>query len=212
MERIRLCDIVVPMIVTIRTLSVLTILAVAAPAWAQAPASAAGGLETSKDYKDTQDVINKTQSKIDQLRRDNDARAKEMEAVANKVSEAINTMSSQGSDNSNLRSEMSKVAGQLEQEREANKALRADLAKAKVNPAREKELEDKLRASEDAKRETEKRLAAALESVAGHAKINRQLTQDVEGLQKDLDTARKENELIRRLRSTNPSQPLSPAR
>ena len=199
------------MIATIRTLSVLTVLAaLTAPSFVVAQTSGAGGLENSKDYKDTQDVISKTQTKIDQLRRDNDVRAKEIEAVANKVSEAINTMSSQGSDNSSLRSEMSKVTGQLEQERDANKALRADLAKAKVNPAREKELEDKLRASEDAKRETEKRLSAALESVAGHAKTNRQLVTDIEGLQKDLDAARKENELIRRLRSANPSQPLPP--
>ncbi len=197
----------------IRPLSVLTVLAaLAAPhvVLAQAPASGAGGIENSKDYKDTQDVINKTQTKIDQLRRDNDVRAKEIEAVANKVSEAINTMSSQGSDNSSLRSEMSKVTAQLDQEREANKALRADLAKAKVNGPREKELEDKLRAAEDAKRETEKRLSAALDSVANQAKANRQLVTDNEGLQKDLDAARKENELIRRLRSTNPSQPLPP--
>jgi chromosome segregation ATPase len=181
---------------------------------AQAPAAGAGGIENSKDYKDTQDVINKTQAKIDQLRRDNDVRAKEIEAIANRVGDVISTMSSQGSDNTSLRSEMSKLAGQLDLERETTKALRGDLAKAnaKLNTSREKELEDKLRSAENANREAEKRLSAALESIAGHARINRQLVSDIEGLQKDLDAARKETELIRRLRSSNPSQPLPPSR
>lgn len=196
-----------------RALSVLTVIVVlAAPGSlsAQAPAGAAGGLESSKDYKDTQEVINKTQAKIDQLRRDNDVRAKEIEAIANRVGDVISTISSQGSDNTSLRSEMSKLSGQLDIERETTKALRGDLAKAnaRLNTSREKELEDKLRSAEAANREAEKRLSAALESIAGHARINRQLVSDIEGLQKDLDAARKENELIRRLRSSNPSQPL----
>lgn len=180
----------------------------AAPA-ASAPA---GGLESTKDYKDTQDVINKAQAKIDQVRRENDVRAKEIEAIANRVNDVISTMSSQGSDNSSLRSEMAKLSGQLDLERETSNGLRVELAKLndkfKSSPSREKELEDKLRASEDANRETEKRLSAALESIAGHARTNRQLVSDIEGLQKELEAARKENELIRRLRSTNPSQPL----
>lgn len=199
----------------IRLLSVLIACAVlVAPIVASgqdkpAPADA-GGLESTKDYKETQDVINRTQAKIDQVRRENERRAKEIEAIANKVGDVINTMSSQGSDNSSLRSEMAKLSGQLEQEREASKALRSDLAKAnaKLNSSREKELEDKLRAAQDAQRESEKRLSAALDTIAGHAKTNRQLISDIEGLQKDLEAARKENELIRRLRSSNPSQPL----
>jgi chromosome segregation ATPase len=208
-----------------RALSVLAILAVvAAPAIvpgivvaqttgkpSAVAAGGTGGLENSKDYKETQDVINKTQAKIDQLRRDNDIRAKEIEAIANRVGDVISTMSSQGSDNSSLRSEMAKLSGQLDHERETTKTLRSDLAKAnaKLNSSREKELEDKLRAVEQANRESEKRLSAALESIAGHARINRQLVSDIEGLQKELDAARKENELIRRLRSSNPSQPLT---
>lgn len=200
-----------------RAISILAVLAamnVPVPALAQSPAGGAGGIENSKDYKDTQDVINKTQAKIDQLRRDNDVRAKEIEAIANRVGDVISTMSSQGSDNTSLRSEMSKLAGQLDLERETTKSLRGDLAKAnaKLNTSREKELEDKLRSAEDANREAEKRLSAALESIAGHARINRQLVSDIEGLQKDLDAARKETELIRRLRSSNPSQPLPPSR
>jgi chromosome segregation ATPase len=197
----------------IRALSVLAVFAAsAAPtfAWAQA-ASDAGGLENSKDYKETQEVINKTQAKIDQLRRSNDVRAKGIEAIANRVGDVISTMSSQGSDNTSLRSEMAKLSGQLDLERETTKSLRSDLAKAnaKINSSREKELEDKLRAAEDANRETEKRLSAALESIAGHARTNRQLVSDIEGLRKELDAARKENELMRRLRSSNPSLPLS---
>ena len=195
-------------------LAVLAAMNVTVPALAQAPAAGAGGIENSKDYKDTQDVINKTQAKINQLRRDNDVRAKEIEAIANRVGDVISTMSSQGSDNTSLRSEMSKLAGQLDLERETTKALRGDLAKAnaKLNTSREKELEDKLRSAENANREAEKRLSAALESIAGHARINRQLVSDIEGLQKDLDAARKETELIRRLRSSNPSPPWPPSR
>jgi chromosome segregation ATPase len=201
------------MLRTVSALAVIVALASAQAAHAQSKAEpgAAGGLENSKDYKDTQDVISKTQVKIDQLRRDNDVRAKEIEAIANRVGDVISTMSSQGSDNTSLRSEMAKLSGQLDLERETTKTLRGDLAKAnaKLGSSREKELEDKLRTAEDANREAEKRLSAALESIAGHARTNRQLVSDIEGLQKDLDAARKENELIRRLRSANPSQPLS---
>lgn len=184
----------------------------AAPKAGASPAqpNTVGDLENSKDYKDTQDVINRTQAKIDQLRRDNDTRAKEIESIANRVGDVISTMSSQGSDNTSLRSEMAKLSGQLDLERETTKGLRAELndLKKKADSSREKDLEEKLRAAQDANRETEKRLSAALDSIAGHAKTNRQLVSDIEGLQKELDAARKENELIRRLRSANPSQPL----
>jgi chromosome segregation ATPase len=196
-----------------RILPLLALLCAPSLALAETPADsgAAGGLENTKDYKETQDVINKTQAKIDQLKRDNDARAKEIEAIANRVGDVITTMSSQGSDNTSLRSEMAKLSGQLDLERETTKGLRAELAELKKQSgaAREKELEDKLRAAQDANRETEKRLSAALETIAGHAKTNRQLVADVESLKKELEAARKENDLIRRLRSSNPSQPLS---
>jgi len=171
---------------------------------------AAGGLENTQDYKETQDVINKTQAKIDRLQRDNDARTKELEAITNRVGDVISTMSSQGTDNTNLRSEMAKLSGQLDLERETTKGLRAEIAelKKKSDTSREKELAEKLRTTQDANRETEKRLSAALDSIAEHAKTNRQLVADVESLRKELEAARKESDLIRRLRSSNPSQPL----
>lgn len=189
----------------------------AAYAQAKSPAASpaptpAGNLESSKDYKETQDVINKTQARIDQVRRDNDARAKEIEAIANKVGDVISTMSSQGEDNSSLRSEMAKLIGQLDLERDTAKGLRAELAKLnekiKADQAGRGDLDVRLREAQEANRETEKRLSAALESIAGHARVNRQLVSDVENLQKEVEQLRRENELIRRLRSSNPSVPL----
>ncbi len=175
-------------------------------------AAPAGNLESSKDYKETQDFINKTQARIDLVRRDNEARAKEIEAITNKVGDVISTMSSQGADNSSLRSEMAKLSGQLDLERETAQGLRGEIAKLnekiKTEQAGRPDFEAKLREAQEANRETEKRLSAALESIAGHAKVNRQLVSDVENLQKEIEQLRKENELIRRLRSSNPSVPL----
>jgi chromosome segregation ATPase len=186
---------------------------VTAPAGAQD----AGGLENTKDYKETQDAIKRAQAKIDQVRRDTDARAKEIEAIANRVGEVITTMSSQGDDNSNLRSEMQKLASLLEIEREQAVGLKKEVAgfndKMKSERAswekREKDLQVKLDAAETASRDSEKRLGAALESIAGHARTNKQLISDIEGLQKELEQLRKENEFLRRMRSSNPSLPFS---
>jgi chromosome segregation ATPase len=182
-----------------------------------AAAQDAGGLESSKDYKDTQDTIKRTQAKIDQVRRENEARAKEIEAVANRVGEVISTMSSQGEDNSNLRSEMQKLAGLLEMEREQAAGLKNEVSKFNERmksersgwEKREKELEAKLASAEESSRSHEKRLGAALESIAGHARTNKQLVSDIENLQKELEQLRKENEFLRRMRSSNPSLPLS---
>jgi chromosome segregation ATPase len=177
----------------------------------------AGGLENSKDYKETQDVIKRTQAKIDQVRRENEARAKEIEAVANRVGEVISTMSSQGEDNSSLRSEMQKLASLLEIEREQAAGLKKEVAgfndRLKSERAgwekRQKELEARLASSEEASRAHEQRLGAALESIAGHARTNKQLSGEIENLQKELEQLRKENEFLRRMRSSNPSLPLS---
>ena len=183
-----------------------------APATAASGAAPVGNLESSKEYKETQDFIKKTQARIDLVRRENEARAKEIEAITNKVGDVISTMSSQGADNSSLRSEMAKLSGQLDLERETAQGLRGEIAKLnekiKIDQAGRPDLEAKLRETQEANRETEKRLSAALESIAGHARVNRQLVSDVENLQKEIEQLRKENELIRRLRSSNPSLPL----
>src|SRR3970040_90866 len=96
-----------------------------------APASAqgAGGLESSREFQETQEFINRTQAKIDPVRRAIEARAKEIEAIANRVGEVISTMFSQGEDNSSLRSEMQKLAGLLEIERETAGGLKGAPAK-----------------------------------------------------------------------------------
>ncbi len=94
----------------------------------------------------------------------------------------------------------------------SSEQMRLELAKlndrVKGWDKREKELEAKIQAAEDAGRAAEKRLGAALESIAGHARTNRQLMNDIDGLQKEVDQLRKENEFLRRLRSSNPSLPL----
>ncbi len=184
---------------------------VCAQAKSAAPAPAAE-FENSKEFKETQDFIDKTQARIDQVRRETDARAKEIEAITNKVGEVISTMSSQGADNSSLRSEMLKLGGQLELEREISVGLRADLAKLnekfKADQARRDDFDAQLRAVQDANRETEKRLSAALDSISEHARINRQLVSENDSLKKEIEQLQRENDLIRRLRSSNPSLPL----
>ena len=63
--------------------------------------------KNAEEARETDAFINQTQSKIDLVRAETDARAKEIEALANRVGDIISTISSKDEDNSNLRSELS---------------------------------------------------------------------------------------------------------
>jgi chromosome segregation ATPase len=94
-----------------------------APLTAQTTDSA----DPDSEYKKTQDFINKTQSKIDQVRGETEARAKEIEALATRVADIISAMSSQGEDNTNLISEISVLNELLTIERQTTTGLRGDV-------------------------------------------------------------------------------------
>ena len=81
--------------------------------------------KTRNNYKDTQKLINKTRTKLDLVRTQNNARAREIEALTNKVGIIINRMSGQGEDNTALQSEISVLDEMLTIERKANGDLKS---------------------------------------------------------------------------------------
>ncbi len=85
------------------------------------------GADANSEYKKTQEFINKTQSKIDRVRGETEARAKEIEALATRVGDIISAMSSQGEDNTNLISEISVLNELLTIERQTTTGLRGDI-------------------------------------------------------------------------------------
>ena len=66
----------------------LIALVVATPAWAQD----AGGLQDTPDFKETQSVISNAQKRVEQMKKENDARAKEIDTITSKVSDALSVM------------------------------------------------------------------------------------------------------------------------
>ncbi len=80
--------------------------------------------DTHKSYKDTQKLINETQARLDLVRKQNNARAKEIEALTNKVGVIITKMSGQGKDNTALQSEISVLNELLSIERNITGDLR----------------------------------------------------------------------------------------
>ena len=80
------------------------------------------------EFEKTKDFINKTQSKINRVRGETEARAKEIEALATRVGDIIAAMSSQGEDNTNLISEISVLNELLTIERQTTSGLRSDIA------------------------------------------------------------------------------------
>ena len=85
------------------------------------------GADANSEYKKTKEFINKTQSKIDRVRSESEARAKEIEALATRVGDIISAMSSQGEDNTNLISEISVLNELLTIERQTTTGLRGDI-------------------------------------------------------------------------------------
>ena len=80
--------------------------------------------DTHKSYKDTQKLINETQARLNLVRKQNNARAKEIEALTNKVGVIITKMTGQGKDNSALQSEISVLNELLSVERNITGGLR----------------------------------------------------------------------------------------
>lgn len=81
-------------------------------------------LETRKNYEDTQDLIQSTRTKLNLVQTQNKARAREIEALTNKVSIIITKMTGQGQDNTALQSEISVLDELLTIERKITGDLR----------------------------------------------------------------------------------------
>ncbi len=170
-----------------------------------ARAQNAGGLEDTPDYKETQSAISNAQKRVEQMRKENEARAKEMDAITSKVSDALSVMSSQSGDFNSLRAEVSGLNDQLTAERKNNQQLKSELDKINADLDKVKKDRD---AAIEGKTANQKRLAEALDSISQHARTNRQLTEDIANLQKENEQLRKQAELRRRLNSPQPQNAL----
>ena len=137
--------------------------------------------ETRKSYAETQMFIDQTESKMKLVRAQTDARAKEIEILANRVGKIISRMSSQGEDNSALQSEISVLNELLNLERQTTGDLRkentrlttaVDILK-KERIGYEKLQIEKLRLKETELAGAQKRLNAALEGHSAHCVLHR---------------------------------------
>ena len=86
------------------------------------PDLSALGPEAAKEFEDTQKFIDQTRSKISVFQAETEARAREIESLADRVSDIVSSISSKEEDNSNLRSEISVLTELLELERQTTKS------------------------------------------------------------------------------------------
>jgi len=161
--------------------------------------------ETRKSYAETQKFIDQTESKMKLVRAQTDARAKEIEILANRVGKIISRMSSQGEDNSALQSEISVLNELLNLERQTTGDLRkentrlttaVDILK-KERIGYEKLQIEKLRLKETELAGAQKRLNAALDSATTREKTNKVLLTNVEALTKEKDRLTKQVKLLK---------------
>ena len=85
-------------------------------------------IENDPEYQETQKLLASTQNIIAKARAETDARAKEIEALTNRVGELISNIGSTSEDTSNLRSELSVVNDLLGIERQTTDELRIEMA------------------------------------------------------------------------------------
>ena len=85
------------------------------------------GIENDPEYVRTQEFLAKTNNLIARTKAETDARAKEIEALTNRVGELIANMGSTSEDAFNLRSELSVQIDLLKIERETTEGLRRQM-------------------------------------------------------------------------------------
>ena len=89
--------------------------------------------ETRKNLINTQDLIQSTRTKLNLVQTQNKARAREIEALTNKVGIMITKMSGQGQDNTALQSEISVLDELLTIERKITGDLRVKIFNSGMN-------------------------------------------------------------------------------
>ena len=171
----------------------------------KAPDLSAFSPETRKEYEATQKFIDQTQSKITLVRTQTEARAKEIEALANRVDEIITKMSGQGEDNTALLSEIAVLNELLALERQTTADLRKDnsalmtavethkKANAEIKQKHDQELKLKQADLADA----QKRLDNALATAASREKTNNVLVSNVETLTKETERLKKQVKILK---------------
>ena len=106
-------------------------------------------MESDPQYQETQKFLSKTKNLIERTKAETDARAKEIEALTNRVGELIANMGSTSEDAYNLRSELSVQSDLLAIERETTEGLRRQMLILNKNLEAQKtsksEIEAKLR-------------------------------------------------------------------
>jgi chromosome segregation ATPase len=164
--------------------------------------------KTRNNYKDTQNLIKRTQTKLDLVRTQNNARAREIEALTNKVSVIINRMSGQGEDNTALQSEISVLDEMLTIERKANGDLKSkniqlldklDAIKIQNTSIKNKSVET-ISKYEANLIETKKHLKLAIVEITNREELNKQLEIDIKTLATEVVRLRKQVKLLKKNR------------
>ena len=164
--------------------------------------------ETRKNYEDTQKLINKTRTKLDLVRTQNNARTREIEALTNKVGAIITRMSGQGKDNTALQSEISVLDEMVTVERNASDDLRTKNIQLlnKLNAIRIQNFSAGNRHTEIVNKyetdliETKKRLKIASADVANGVTLNKQLESNIETLATEVVRLRNQIKLLKKNR------------
>ncbi len=165
-------------------------------------------LENDPEYQETRKFLDDTQSQVAKVRAENDARAKEIEALAVRVGDIISNIGATSEDNTNLRSEISVLSDLLKLERQTTGELREDLKKlnTRFDDARLERLKSdrkKDQQIEELRRENTKalkRLNEAVETIADQAKTNQVLASDLEEAKQEMERQDKEIELLKNSR------------
>ena len=164
--------------------------------------------ETRKNYEDTQKLINKTRTKLDLVRTQNNARAREIEALTNKVGAIITRMSGQGKDNTALQSEISVLDEMVTIERNATDDLRTKNIQLlnKIDAIRIQNFSVENRHTEIVNKyetdliETKKRLRITIADMADGVKLNKQLESNIETLATEVVRLRNQIKLLKKNR------------
>ena len=164
--------------------------------------------ETRKNYEDTQKLINKTRTKLDLVRTQNNARAREIEALTNKVGAIITRMSGQGKDNTALQSEISVLDEMLTIERNAADDLRTKNIQLlnRLDTIRIQNFSAESRHTEIVNKyeadliEIKKRLKITIADMADGVKLNKQLESNIETLATEVVRLRNQIKLLKKNR------------
>ncbi len=191
----------------IRALIAISILTLPLAAFAQEakPDLSAFSPETRKSYEDTQKFIDQTQSKISLVRTQTDARAKEIEALANRVGDIITKMSGQGEDNTALQSEISVLNELLALERKSTVDLRSENTKLSSavetykleNVALQKQHADLLKSKQAELAKTQLLLNVAVENAKSREKTNNVLVTNIQELTKETERLEKQVKILK---------------